>query len=257
MEQRTGALEGEDMRITEEVIDIDYKETKRFFERRADKFSDDNPYSVTMYQDRHTELVRERNRKETEKLMPMLNLNADSRVLDVACGIGRWADAMPDCIKEYCGLDFSRELVEIARKRNKKDNFSFWEEAANEVEQIVQKTGGGVYDRILMVGILMYLNDRDLADTLEQIEKISQEHTVICIREPIGILKRLTLKDFFSEELEDNYNAIYRTRQELRQFISNAFLQKGFAVSREGFLFDEDALNNRKETAQYFYILER
>lgn len=143
MEQRTGALEGEDMRITEEVIDIDYKETRRFFERRADKFSDDNPYSVTMYQDRHTELVRERNRKETEKLIPMLNLNADSRVLDVACGIGRWADAMPDCIKEYCGLDFSRELVEIARKRNKKDNFSFWEGAANEVEQIVQKTGGG------------------------------------------------------------------------------------------------------------------
>lgn len=116
---------------------------------------------------------------------------------------------------------------------------------------------GGVYNRILMVGILMYLNDTELADTLAQIERISQEHTVICIREPIGISKRLTLKDFFSEELEDNYNAIYRTRQELQKLIDGAFIQKGFIVSREGFLFEEDALNNRKETAQYFYILER
>lgn len=120
-----------------------------------------------------------------------------------------------------------------------------------------QKPGGGVYNRILMVGILMYLNDTELADTLAQIERISQEHTVICIREPIGISKRLTLKDFFSEELEDNYNAIYRTRQELQKLIDGAFIQKGFIVSREGFLFEEDALNNRKETAQYFYILER
>ena len=121
----------------------------------------------------------------------------------------------------------------------------------------LQKPGGGVYNRILMVGILMYLNDTELADTLAQIERISQEHTVICIREPIGISKRLTLKDFFSEELEDNYNAIYRTRQELQKLIDGAFIQKGFIVSREGFLFEEDALNNRKETAQYFYILER
>lgn len=245
------------MRITEEIVDIDYHETKRFFEKRADKFSADNPYSVTMYQDHNKELVRERNRKETEKLLPLMKLRADSRVLDVACGIGRWADAMPDYIEEYCGVDFSGELIEIARQRNGRDNFHFYEGAADKIEQTVAKTRSEVYDRILMVGILMYLNDRELTDTLAQIERISQRHTIICIREPIGISKRLTLKNYFSEELEDNYNAIYRTRQELRKLIDGAFLQKGFIVSQEGFLFDEDALNNRKETAQYFYILER
>lgn len=245
------------MRITEEIVDIDYHETKRFFEKRADKFSADNPYSVTMYQDHNKELVRERNRKETEKLLPLLKLHANSQVLDVACGIGRWADAMPDCIEEYCGVDFSGELVEIARQRNRRNNFYFLEGAADQIEQTVLKARREGYNRILMVGILMYLNDRELTDTLAQIERISQEHTIICIREPIGISKRLTLKDFFSEELQDNYNAIYRTRQELRKLIDTAFLQKGFIVSQEGFLFDEDALNNRKETAQYFYILER
>lgn len=131
------------MRITEKIVDIDYKETKRFFEKRADKFSAENPYSVTMYQDRNKQLVKERNRKETEKLLPLLKLDADSRVLDVACGIGRWADVMPDCIREYCGVDFSRELIEIARQRNKKDNFHFLEGAVNTIEEIVSETRGG------------------------------------------------------------------------------------------------------------------
>ena len=79
----------------------------------------------------------------------------------------------------------------------------------------------------------------------------------MCIREPIGLSERLTLKDFFSDELQDNYNAIYRTREELQFFLDEAFLQKGFTVTEEGFLFDEDLLNNRKETAQYYYVIER
>lgn len=36
------------MRIKEKITDIDYQKTKQFFKNRAEKFSDDNPYSVTM-----------------------------------------------------------------------------------------------------------------------------------------------------------------------------------------------------------------
>ena len=103
----------------------------------------------------------------------------------------------------------------------------------------------------------MYLNDGDLLDVLGQIERSCDVHAIICIREPLGINNRLTLKNDFSEELQDNYNAIYRTREELMEFLDNSFLAKGFLVRNEGFLFDEDSLNNRKETAQYYYILER
>ena len=245
------------MRIMEEIADIDYQETKRFFGKRAGKYSKDNPYSVTMYQDNNKDLVQERNRKEREKLIPLLKLGEDAKVLDVACGIGRWADAMPEGIGEYCGVDFSRELVEIARRRNARENFRFLEGAADEIEEVLERNGGGVYNRILMIGILMYLNDRELPSALTQIERACQEHAIVCIREPIGITERLTLKDFYSDELEDNYNAIYRTRQEFGKFFEKAFLDRGFRTIREGFLFDEDALNNRKDTAQYFYILER
>ncbi len=245
------------MRITEQRVEIEYSQTKQFFKKRAGKFSGNNPYSVTMYQDNNKELVEKRNKKEIEKLRPLLKLSFDSKVLDIACGIGRWADAIKTDIKEYCGLDFSGELVEIANKRNTRDNFEFYEGAANEIEKVLASKGKGKYNTILMIGILVYLNDSDIADALDQVERNCEKNTIICIREPIGIKERLTLKDFYSEELQDNYSAIYRTREELLEFIDIAFLQKGFRIKSEDFLFDDDALNNRKETAQYYYILER
>lgn len=245
------------MRIKEKITDIDYEKTKQFFKNRAGKFSDNNPYSVTMYQDNNKKLVEERNQKEVEKLFPLLHLNRDSKILDVACGIGRWADSLSVNIEEYCGVDFSGELIQIANQRNKKENFSFYEGAAYEIESVLYKNDKGDFNRILLVGILMYLNDKELGDTLEQIERICDEHAVICVREPVGIKERLTLKDFFSDELKDDYNAIYRTCHELQGFFDKSFLKNGFEIRHQGFLFDEDALNNRKETAQYFYILER
>ena len=59
------------------------------------------------------------------------------------------------------------------------------------------------------------------------------------------------------EYLNDNYNAIYRTRDELVHFFEKELLQKGFQIEQEGFLFQEKGLNNRKETTQYYFILQR
>lgn len=245
------------MRIKDKVENIDYSETKLFFKKRAEKFQENNPYSVTMYQDNNAEIVKRRNKKEIEKLLPKLHIEKKSKVLDVACGIGRWADALTDDITEYCGLDFSEELIDIANKRNHKSKFSYYVGSANEIAQVLEKNGKDLYNRILIVGILMYLNDVDMISTLEQIQRKCEEKTIICIREPIAIEDRLTLKDFFSEELNDNYNAIYRTREELLESINNIFISRGFEIKEQGFLFDDAALNNRKETTQYYYILER
>lgn len=245
------------MRIAEKITEIDYDDTKHFFKNRAEKFNIDNPYSVTMYQDNNAKLVEERNLHEVAKLLPLLKVRNTSKVLDIGCGIGRWADALPNEITEYCGIDFSKELIEIAKKRINLNHFSFYEGATNGVEKILNENEKGKYNTILMIGILLYLNDNDSLSLFEQIQRISEEHTIIVIREPVGIEKRLTLKNFFSEELKDNYNAIYRTSDELLNFFEKTILKNGFKITNEGFLFDEDALNNRKETAQYYFVLER
>lgn len=245
------------MRLKKEKTDLDYQETKRFFENRAKKFREDNPYSVTMYQDNNKGLVEERNKKEVEKLKPYLKLTDKSDVLDIACGIGRWADVIPESINEYCGIDFSQELIDIANKRNRKKNFSFCTGGMNQLEDVLKENKYGRFNTVLSMGILMYINDIDIENCLEQVEHCCQEHAIICIREPIGLEARLTLKDFFSEELDTNYNAIYRTKEELEDIFKEKFIKKGFTIKEKGFLFEEDSLNNRKETAQYYYVFER
>ena len=79
----------------------------------------------------------------------------------------------------------------------------------------------------------------------------------MCVRSPIGTDYRLTLKDFYSEELKSDYNAIYRTRDEYIKLFEDSLIPAGFSVTDEGFMFDDDSLNNRKETIQYYFILER
>lgn len=246
------------MRIKSEKQNINYGDTQAFFNRRAQKYKAENPYSVTMYQDDNPNLVIARNEKEVHKLLPLLEMNEDSKILDVACGIGRWSDAITTEIKEYCGIDFCQGLIELARVRNfEKTNRNFFVAKSVEVEKCLKNNGSRKYNRILLMGCLIYLNDTDVQSTLEQIERVTDPHTIVCIREPIGIKERLTLKREFSHELKDEYNAIYRTRDEIFQMLQQVFIENGYHISDEGFLFEEEDLNNRNETSQYYFILKR
>ncbi len=222
------------MRIKNTIETISYHDTQDFFDRRAKKYKEDNPYSVTMYQDDHPDLVKMRNKKETEKLLPKLHFNKSSKILDIACGIGRWSDAITVEIQKYCGIDFCSEFIKLAQQRNQLlDNRKFLVGKSTDVVACLEKAQEGNFNRILLIGALIYLNDNDLSDTLSQIGQICEQNTIICIREPIGLKERLTLKKQFSEELEDTYNAIYRTRDELITAMETAFFQKGFLLDEE------------------------
>ncbi len=246
------------MRIKKSIENISYNDTKQFFNNRVSKYDDDNPYSVTMYQDKHPDLVSARNKAEMEKLLPKLKLNNYSKVLDIACGIGRWSDAIQCDIQEYCGIDFCDGLISLAIDRNKNlRNRFFYVSSMQDIEKTLIENNKGKYNCLILVGSLMYLNDEDVKKLFEAINRISYNNSLICIREPIGIEERLTLKEQFSEELEDSYNAIYRTRDELYYLFKDALLDNGFEVKEENFLFDSKELNNRKETSQYYFILER
>ena len=106
------------MRIKSLKESLSYSEVQQFFKKRMTKYRCDNPYSLTMYQDNNPELVKERNVKEVSVLLPELELCKDSKVLDIARGIGRWSDAINDEICEYCGIDFCDDFINLAKERN-------------------------------------------------------------------------------------------------------------------------------------------
>ncbi len=245
------------MRIKKRSEDIVYSNTIGFFSRRANKYREDNPYSVTMYQDSNPELVYARNTKEISKLMPLLKLDENSRVLDLACGIGRWSDAIIRDIDRYVGIDFCSDFIRLAIERRKRENRFFYVGSSTELNKVLEDNNEGKFNRALLIGSLMYLNDDDVIVTLKQLETRCTDNAIICIREPVGLDERLTLKEQYSSELSDNYNAIYRTRDELIDCFDKTLFPEKFEIKEEGFLFEDKDLNNRKETAQYYFILER
>ncbi len=246
------------MRLTNTKEDISYSKTLSFFNDRASHSSYQNPYSVTMYQDKHPELVAKRDHLEADVLLRYIDFNKRSIVLDVACGIGRWADHIQTDINAYYGVDFSEGLIKIANERNIKENFHFYVSSVKQISDVSREYCFPKFNIVLMIGIIMYINDEDLSDILLQIERCCSDKCRIIIREPVGLNQRLTLKDFYSEELNADYNAIYRTRDELVSVFETTMFQKGFKIVHEDFLFKDDvSANNRKETSQYYFVLER
>lgn len=243
------------MRITGEKIDIAYEKTKEFYDQRASKYTEDHPYLSVMCQDNHPEIAEERNRTEIAKILPLLHLNESSRVLDLGCGVGRWADAIPKNIFCYFGCDFSEDLITIARQRNCKSNFDFECIPVTEIEEFYLKNNILPFTHVILSGVMMYLNDKDVEKLLEGLDKLTQEKATVYIREPMGIIERLTLKEFYSEELQHEYNTIYRTRDEYRSMI--AAFAPAFQIYKYGPMFDNAMLNNRKETAQFYFILNK
>ncbi len=125
-----------------------------------------------------------------ENVPKKLRLDERSRVLDIACGIGRWADAITQDISGYIGVDFSKELIETAKSRNTKENFSFYQGAASDISDILASYHIQGINKILMMGILIYLNDNEVADLFKQVGSIAGKNVTICIREPIAIEDR-------------------------------------------------------------------
>ena len=246
------------MRIKKSIEDISTSKIKNFYEQRAAGYNGvSNVYNVTMLQDKNPSLSEERHNAEVSKLLPKLKLDSDSCVLDLACGVGRWLDVLPENISKYRGIDFTEGLIEIARSRNTRPNAKFFTGSVLDADKILSDELGS-FNRILMIAFLSYMNDSDVLALLEKIPALitGRGGGLICMKASIGIQERLTLKDFYSEELKSDYESIYRTRDEYMKFFEDTLLHEGFSVTDEGFMFDE-SLNNRKETSQYYFILER
>ena len=76
------------------------------------------------------------------------------------------------------------------------------------------------YDAILINGVLMYINDEDIDCCLEQVDHLLKKCGFLYIKESVGVKERLTLVDFYSSELEANYNVIYRSIYEYTEILS-------------------------------------
>ena len=220
---------------------------KNFFDERANK-EVENILSITMYQD--SEVVEKRHRDESKIVLEKLDIN-NKKIFEIGCGIGRWAEVFKDECDSYLGIDYSKNLIDIANKTYNYDNCYFQEMSATDLK-IDELKLYPPFDLILVIGVLIYLNDDDIEKMIEEINKVSDENTIIYIRETISYMDtRLTLKDFYSEDLNEEYNAIYRTEKELLEFFGNLKNKKEIISSRI-----HDETNHHKETGYKYFIIK-
>ena len=126
---------------------------------------------------------KEKHAKEEEKIIfPFINIDHNSRILDLGCGSGRWGKILALQCKEYIGIDFSDKMLEKARKSANYENVSFICQPSQ--DYFVDDK----YDLILMIGLITYLNDEDIF-------KISNNCRKMLSSKGRLIIRNVTLKD--------------------------------------------------------------
>ncbi|MDO4583200.1 MAG: class I SAM-dependent methyltransferase [Planctomycetia bacterium] len=237
-------------RIYGEKCDLNHESLRKFFEERSKK-SMESILSLVMYQDK--ENVEKRHAMDVQTLVPLLRLSGQSKIFEVGCGVGRWADALHDKIQKYLGIDFSSGLIQIAKEHFGYDNCLFQVMSATQIierELLLPPP----YDIILFSGILMYLDDEEIIALFKLLNSFVAEHAQIVVREPVSIIdERLTLRDFYSEGLQAEYSAIYRTEGEMIDLFKSLH---GFHVTHKGFSYSRN-LDSRVETQAKYYLLEK
>jgi hypothetical protein len=99
------------------------------------------------------------------------------------------------------------------------------------------------------------MNDFDALSLLKRIgAEIMKDGCSMYLRESVSVIEdRLTLKDFYSDELKAEYSAVYRTVPEYNVLISEAMQN---VKVKEGGLVNKDASTwKRSETNQYYWWL--
>lgn len=228
-----------------------------FFEKRAEKVRILGPTRAVIYQDKSPEIAARRDVAEKALLYPKIKLGKEESVLDAGCGTGRWAELIIPACRFYHGVDVSPGLVRIAKQRfghlpNAQFSVCSLDENLPEVVGYTQP-----FSRILASGVFIYLNDEAVLSALNYMVTVSAKKAMIVVREPIALQNRLTLQENFSEDMDQNYSAIYRTEPELLAMFDTTIGHFGFQLIDSGDVYQESELNNRSETKQRWFILAR
>ena len=188
---------------------------------------------------------------EKQFILPKLKLTKEKAILDIGCGIGRWAEAVVGQCKEYYGVDFSSEMIAVAKENIKKENCHFYTmslvDALSDSKITARK-----YDIVLMTGVSMYINEEELIKCYHGLKRLAKRDTLFYFEESVGKKERLTLNHIWSEDLKDYYAAIYRTREEYKSLIRECMKEVEFI--EEGYMNFLDK-KEQSETSHWYAVL--
>jgi ubiquinone/menaquinone biosynthesis C-methylase UbiE len=158
-----------------------------------------------------------RQNSEWHHLKHIAALNDTMRVLELGCGAGRWALSMSPHVRNVVAVDFSEEMIQLARKRAGQagiNNVQFFVGAAQTF------LGSGSFDLIYLSSVDQYLDDASFHQTLAQAAAMLTRDGTLIDRVTIS-----ASETFFCDS-EDGYKCVYRSLPDLQ----SAFFRAGFEL---------------------------
>ncbi len=141
-------------RIYGNIEEVDSEKIKKFFNNRAKK--DEEALLVkTEFSDK--ENVEKRHKEESELLLNKIDFE-NKKILEIGCGIGRWAEVFHDKCDSYLGIDYSEDLIEIAKENYNYDNCHFQVLSASQLDT-ADLLISAPFDIVIITGVLIYFND--------------------------------------------------------------------------------------------------
>jgi SAM-dependent methyltransferase len=235
-------------RIYGEKAAIDSGSVKDFWNNNAKK--DASLKSVLLGYDFGENSADLHNQKEAKIVLDFIGGGKKS-VLDIGCGIGRWAYNLKPIIKTYDGIDFSDEFVKAANNNfNDSPDIKFYCMSAVNIDttKLAEK-----YDVVIVTEVSMYINDEELHKLYEYINKFTGNGSLLYIQDTTSLLEtRLTLKDFDSKELKTKYNVIYRTRAEYDSLFAKHLPDFKLTANGTDLLLDKNSGARDETNARYW-----
>lgn len=196
-------------RVYTDKINIDNNSTKEFWQKRANNIN--NLQTVLLGSDNTGSEQNIRNENEKRIVEKIIEKIQNPGILDIGCGIGRWAENLQNKFEYYVGVDFSEGFINYASK--KFTNFSNVKFYNNSILNLDKDILTSRFNLIICTGVLMYINDENISNIFKAFRQVSPEY--LYIQESISLMEgRLTLNKFESKDLKTDYSAIYRTKQE-------------------------------------------
>lgn len=166
--------------------DINEQEVRDFYNKRAALASSmKNPLSAVVNGEQNPEQADTRSRFDREYIVPRLDLTQNSAVLDIGCGMGRFAEMVLPLCGRYLGADFAPEMIAAAEKRTAaySDQAKYVCASFSELMSKPDSFFGGKFDCVIMLGVCMYINDTELVKMPDQTSRPSERQVrFVCWR---------------------------------------------------------------------------
>ena len=223
-------------RIYGEKTDINEKEVRDFYNKRAALSSTmKNPLSAVVNGEQNPGQADTRSRFDREYIIPKLGLTKNSAVLDIGCGMGRFAElVLPSCGR-YLGADFAPEMIAAAEKRiaaymQAQYVCASFSELMNKPDSFF----GGKFDCVVLLGVCMYINDTELVKCLTRLAGLLNDKCVMYVGDAVG----------------------YRTAEEYVELYS-IFTKQGFRFTEQAYFPPEVNGTRYKDSDRWYAILKR